>query len=67
MNIKLHKKELKKFIPGIILILILVGAFFVGFYSGRQKNSASTNIFKAIAYSEEAKQFILNGDNPKET
>ncbi len=67
MNIKLHKKELKKFIPGVVLILILTSSFFIGFYSGRQKNSSSANIFKAIAYSEEAKQFILNGDKPKET
>ena len=58
MAINFHSKQVfKKFLPGIVLILVIGLVFLAGFYSGQRKSSLSKIDSHVLAYSEEAKNF----------
>ncbi|MFZ4632476.1 MAG: S41 family peptidase [Patescibacteria group bacterium] len=52
MNI--NKENIKKFVPGALLILLILATFVGGFYAGKNNRVAASNS-KILAYSEEAK------------
>lgn len=56
MSIHFNKQEIKKFIPGAVLILVIGLVFLAGFYAGRHNNNLARFDSRVLAYSEEAKE-----------
>ena len=57
---KINRDNLKKFVPGVILVVVLLATFWGGFYAGRKNVAAAGNVAKILAYSEEAKNSSIS-------
>lgn len=57
MNVKSLKENIKKFIPGFILVIFILTIFLGGFYLGKKRteNKLGKALHTILAYSEEAK------------
>lgn len=62
----LLKMNIRKFVPGAFVFLLIAAVFVTGFLIGRQNNSANRN-FKTLAYSSEAKGFSSLSKNSEES
>ena len=51
---KINKDKLKKFIPGAILVVVLLATFWGGFYAGRKNTALAGSSPKILAYSDTA-------------
>lgn len=52
---KINKDNLQKFLPGVLLMMVIFASFFGGFYAGKNNKDLTGNDVKILAYSEEAK------------
>lgn len=53
----INRDKLKKFVPSVFLLAVLLATFWGGFYAGRTNNVSAKNNPRILAYSEEAKNY----------
>ncbi len=51
----INKDNLKKIIPGVVLVAVLLATFWGGFYAGRKNTVLAENNPRILAYSDQAK------------